>query len=298
MGRIINFTLSLCFVLMFTCQSKAQICGSGYERSDRAEILKLYPQVEYLLNEMAQIAETTANSSSLSSNDIKKFDKQYQNIKKRLRNFGQRKRFFLYELSNLFVAEIISPEYLGISQTTVNGDTNVISQANSRNALDAINYALYLSGNCFRTSWIPFPISGSANDGQCAGGFDSRDKRVVKNKINQLYRLLTDMAFLAENGANNYLPTSTRIRNNADYQFLKEEVEIAGRNYKSPVRSQTRNFIHTFVDPIFLGINDTLIGRGLNGGTEEDALENSRNALDALNNAFYQIAVCTAGLQN
>jgi hypothetical protein len=268
------------------------MCGSGYERSERDRILLLYPQVSNLMNDMAKIAEVTANSSSLSLNKIAEYERRYQHIKGQLSSFSQRYRPRLSTIGNMFISEFSSPQYLGIQNTTVSGRTILESQVNSRIALDNLNFSLFATGNCFYKSWIKHSIVGSSNDGQCAGGYDSADNQAVQRKVILLSKVLIKMAEIAEVGANNYLDLGKRIRDDSDYQFLKEEVDIIGMSPVRNVSNRTQNFLTTFIDPIFLGINDTTVN-GSNINANPAALENSRKALDALNFALFEINRCT-----
>lgn len=281
--------VTLLVFLALAVNAQAQICGSGYSRSERGRILQILPRIERFLTDMANIAEVTANRSDLTLSEIQSLNDRYQELKSDLNTFSQIDRRFLSQRGNLFVSKVSNSDFLQISNTLVGGLTNLESQANSRLALDALNNAISSAMVCYKNSWDRNLIIGSENDGNCAGGFDSRDRFLVRAKARQLDRTLIDMAYLAEFMANNVSGRTFQIIYDADYQYLKEEIDVFGEKKVINATKRTRAFLKTFIDPIFLGLfNSTLNG----GGDPLVSQENARNALDSLNAALFEVNRC------
>ncbi len=275
-------------MMIISSSAHSQTCANGYDRRDRALVVNQYDRTENFILDLATIAEIVANDS-WTAPERAQFDLLFQGIKRNFDRFGDQRRQGASVRTNKFLQNVLDSSYLKFLNSKVSGLTNEESQENARNALDVLNQALLTSYVCLKNSFQAHTIVGTVNDGVCGGGYDSRDKSTVLIRTAGAKRIVTQMASYAEKVANDNVSWLSIRGLDADFQFLKQELDIYGSKNLSNVSPKTRKYLMTVLDPIFLG----LIDLGFVGLTIEESQNRARSALDVLNQATFDLSQCS-----
>lgn len=285
----VHFMIALCGTLAFFGEASAQSCSVGYDRSERARVQASDTRVDRYLARMAELAELSA-SGAFSLTHLTALDYEFQALMTALRAEGDRNRPRLSVRANTFLNEILDPDYLGLSGLSIRGNTIEASQQLARIALDAVNRSYSSIDSCLAGSWDRVALVGVPDDGQCAGGYNRADRRIVRRELRETEAYLSMLAWLAEDSANGVFSVTQRNIQQFDLEFSREEIELQGRRTFPGVSRRTRSFLRTVIDPTFLGIERSII----NGTTIEQSQANARDTLAAVQDALSTLRRCGA----
>jgi hypothetical protein len=282
-----QFLIVLCAVLGLLGETSAQVCSVGYDRSERRPIQASGDRVSELFDRMAQLAEMSA-SETISMTQRLALENEFHALKDALREAGDRNRPRLSVRGNTFLHEVIDPDYLGLTELRLRGDSIAESQQLARIALDAVNQARSLLTFCLSGSWDRVALVGTPNDGPRGGGYSRADRRIVSREIRGAQASLSTLAWIAHQSANGVFSTTQRAIQQFDFEFTREDIELRGRGNFPGVSRRTRTFLRTVIDPTFLGIDQSVV----NGESIEESHVNAGAALERVRGALSNLDRC------
>lgn len=277
--------LSLVFISISVSQALAD--GIEYSRLNRSTIYAESLRLRASLMRMVELAEW-ASIGGLSEGQLSALSSEFEAIKREVDRVSTTEQALLTTASNRFKAESFSTQGLGLSSVSISTDPTPHGQALNRQVLDEVRSAISNLSVEAATAWRRIAIAGSPNRGNCAGGYAAADYAQVRKVLNEATALLTRNFDLLDPIVNGNLSIAGRTVANAEFDYLKEELELLGEKRRPSLLPRTQNFIRTLVDPIYLDINDKVISSPMNA----EAREQANRARVAIAAAYETINIC------
>lgn len=282
--------IALCLALFGTTATNAlsQICANGYDRDDRPIVLNQYQPVSAHLTRMAELALISANED-YSPTQRMALNNEFSAHRQFIEDYGDRYRPRLSQRSNAFIADVIDPDFLSLSDKTLLGATYEEALDHIRLALDAVNQASSQIQFCLAASWERIQIVNSNDPRQCVGGYDRTDRRIVERDIERAQKILEELAYYASTIANGVFSEIQRNTIDAEFEFARENLEILGQRNRPAASRRTNYFLRNLIDPAHLGVLSAI----LTGPTIAEAQANASAALAAVRNAQQNLRRCS-----
>lgn len=243
--------------------SYSQGCNGGYERLTRSAMVVSGKEPVQILMRMAALAEQSANGI-YSQTQRSALDSEFVALAQEIERIGNVGNPAFGVRGNAFLDSTIDTTFLQISSLRLLGNTIEESQRLSRQAIDATNAAQVVLQQCMGGSWDRIIASGSPNQGNCAGGYDRVDRLRVREALAETKKILNKLERMAQQGASKIDSLGMRQVRQDDFDYLREEIELLSNSLLRiwPTTLRTRQFLQTFIDAMYLGIDQsTLMGR-------------------------------------
>ncbi len=266
--------LGIMAVLGLVSSGNAQVCSVGHTRSQRPLVLEQQSYANQILTRMSELATLSA-SGVYSQTQRMALNNEFHAWKSEMDRFGAEPRLHATSRTRDFLDDVVDADFLGLASATILGSTIEESQRLSREALDAVNIALSQLSVCLAGSWDRLEIVGEPNGGDCAGGYDRRDRVTVLVHMLRAVAKIRALADIARDSAFGVYGVTQRTVRQFELEYTREEVEILGESFVPRVSRRTRHFLRTVIDPIFL---NTLEAR-VDG---ENVYKSQQHALAAL----------------
>lgn len=250
-------------LLLAPIATYSQSCNGGHERLIRSAMVTTGKEPVQILVRMAALAELSANGN-YSQPQRSALDNEFVALAQEIDRIGNDGDPAFGARGNSFLNSTIDTSFLQLSSQRLLGSTIEESQILSRQALDAVNSAQVTLLLCMGGSWDRIIVSGSPNQGNCAGGYSRADRIRVREVLAETKKILNKLERMAQQGASAIESLNLRQVRQDDFDYQREEIELLSNSVIRiwPTTLQTRNFLQTVIDAMYLGIDQsTLMGR-------------------------------------